>query len=158
MVAKRRSGLRKVVYSKHPAKCLESGEDDTDNATPPKHHSNSNGEDREQISPPSGNIHPRLVKALSQIPYSPLFGVLWPIIVEQATFETRIQLREVNTYFKGLCRPSRRSDQAKSIRQLSRCFTSYTYFPKGYASHREGRPLILDLSFDEEWRCWEARK
>jgi hypothetical protein len=61
------------------------------------------------------NLHPRLVEALSKVPYSALYGILWPTIVEQASFETRLQLREVNDYFENLCHPYRRSDRAKSV-------------------------------------------
>ena len=50
------------------------------------------------------------------VPYSPLFGVLWPIIVDQASYDTRLQLREINDYFHGLCEPYRRSDRAKDVR------------------------------------------
>jgi hypothetical protein len=64
----------------------------------------------------SGGLHPKLVAALSQIPYSAHFGVFWPIIVEQASYDTREVLRNVNTYFKKLCYPYRRSDRAKRVR------------------------------------------
>ena len=50
------------------------------------------------------------------VPYSPLFGVLWPIIVDQASYDTRIQLREINDYFYRLCYSYRRSDRAKHVR------------------------------------------
>ena len=60
--------------------------------------------------------HPELQKALSMVPYSPLFGVLWPIIVDQASYETRSQLCDVNDYFSGLCEPHRLSDEAKLVR------------------------------------------
>jgi len=146
---------------KRPADYLESGED---KETPSKKHHgagtsspsnflpastepHANGGDPEQIAP-WANLHPKLVEALSQVPYSPLFGVLWPMIIEQANFETRDLLRDVNSYFKGLCHPYRRSDRAK----------------RAYASHygnrkdREGLPYVLDLSFDAEWRCWGADK
>jgi hypothetical protein len=78
-------------------------------------------EGTEEIAP-SENLHPKLVKALSQVPYSPLFGVLWPPIVEQASFETRDQLRNVSDYFEALCHPYRRSDRAKSVR----CIPQFT--------------------------------
>lgn len=131
------SGLPKVVVStlKRPAECLES--DETPESK--KHHSaeesgsqlvsHANGGDPEQTSS-SGNFHPRLVEALSQVPYSPLFGILWPIIIEQASFETRDILREVNPYFEALCHPYRRSDRAKSVRQIPQLHdvTPYAYF------------------------------
>src|SRR6266545_1130672 len=129
------SGCPEVTVLSTPAERLESGDDDTDKEPPSKKHhgagtegesspSNSqrvsndthaNGGDPEQIDP-SGNLHPKLVKALSQVPYSPLFGILWPIIIEQASFETRDLLREVNAYFEAMCHPYRRSDRAKDVR------------------------------------------
>ena len=59
--------------------------------------------------------HPELRKALSMVPYSPLFGILWPIIVDQASYETRFQLRNINSYFHGLCKPHTVSDEAKLV-------------------------------------------
>ena len=117
-------------------KCSESEGDDTDKSK--KHHGastssteaygppnslaefteNANGGNPKELAP-SGNLHPKLVKALSQVPYSPLFGVLWPLIVEQASFEIRNQLRYLNDYFEALCHPYRRSDRAKSVRHIS---------------------------------------
>jgi hypothetical protein len=64
--------------------------------------------------------HPELRKALSMVPYSPLFGILWPIIVDQASYETRLELRWINDYFYGLCESHRLSDEAKSV-----CFSSF---------------------------------
>ena len=63
--------------------------------------------------------HPELIRALSMVPYSPLFGVLWPTIVDQALYETRLQLCNVNGYFRDLCRPHRLSDRAKRVCSLT---------------------------------------
>jgi hypothetical protein len=60
--------------------------------------------------------HPELIQALSMVPYSPLFGVLWPIIVDHASYDTRLMLSKVNNYFAGLCRPHRDSDWVKKVR------------------------------------------
>jgi hypothetical protein len=114
------------------------------------------------------NLHPRLVEALSEVPYSALYGILWPTIVEQASFETRQQLSEVNDYFEKLCHPYRLSDCAKTvcritgipiqIRQLIVvCQKSYVSY-YGNKQKREDVPFILELSFDLEWRCWGADK
>jgi hypothetical protein len=69
-----------------------------------------------------GELHPRLVKALSQEPYSALFGILWPTIVKQASYDTRKKLTKVSEYFHKLCRPFRRSDRAKRVRRAKFCF------------------------------------
>jgi hypothetical protein len=63
----------------------------------------------------SGDIHPRIVEALSLVPYSALYGILWPIIINQASYDTRRILRDVSEYFKKLCHPHRRSDRAKKV-------------------------------------------
>jgi hypothetical protein len=60
--------------------------------------------------------HPKLIQALSMVPHSPLFGVLWPIIIDQASYDTRLLLSKVNDYFAGLCRPHEASDWAKKVR------------------------------------------
>jgi len=92
--------------------------------------------------------HPKLIQALSMVPYSPLFGVLWPIIVNQASYDTRLMLKKVNDYFAGLCRPHRRSDLTK--KHYIRAFGNRDLEPN--------LPLVLDLSLDVEWRCWGADK
>jgi hypothetical protein len=69
--------------------------------------------------------HPQLIQALSMVPYSPLFGVLWPIIVDQASYDTRFQLRKINDYFARLCHPHRRSDWAKEVRPVTEAATIY---------------------------------
>jgi hypothetical protein len=88
-----------------------------ESADPNSTGSHTNGENPKEIVL-SGNLHPKLVEALSQVPYSPLFGILWPLIVENASFETRNQLREVSHYFEALCRPHTLSDDAKSVRHI----------------------------------------
>lgn len=46
---------------------------------------------------------------------SGLYGVLWPIIAKQASWNDRRTLRNVNHYFIGFCHDRRRSDRAKSV-------------------------------------------
>lgn len=92
------------------------GEDGTDKETlsvkePSLSISQPSEGDPEQIA----TFHPRLVKTLSEVPYSPLFGALWPIIIDQANFDTRDVLRKVNSYFERLCKPYRDSDLAKRV-------------------------------------------
>jgi hypothetical protein len=133
-----------VSILKRPADHLESEDDETEkepwskqhrgasttaesgppNSLPESTETYANGGNPEEIAP-SGNLHPKLVEALSQVPYSPLFGILWPLIVEQASFETRDQLRNVNDYFGALCHPSRRSDRAKHVRRISQFTLSF---------------------------------
>ena len=97
----------------------ESGKDDTrektlsgEESSPSNSVQPTKGEDPKQIA----LSHPKLVAALSRSPYSPLFGILWPIIIEQASFDTRDILRDVDPYFEKLCRPHRDSDLAKQVR------------------------------------------
>jgi hypothetical protein len=68
-----------------------------------------------QLKDSSGDLHPKLVASLSQVPYSALYGILWPIIVKQASYDTRDILRDVNEYFKSLCYPHEYSDLAKKV-------------------------------------------
>lgn len=59
-------------------------------------------------------INRKIVEALS--PTSGLYGVLWPIIVREATPGLRYDaLRRVNHFLKDLCEDFRRSDHAKIV-------------------------------------------
>ena|SRR5258708_4015334 len=102
------SGLPEVSTRNH----LNSGEDGADKKTlSVEEPSSQPGEGDSELA----TSHPRLLKALSEVPYSPLFGVLWPIIIEQANFDTREVLCKVNPYFERLCKPYRDSDLAKLV-------------------------------------------
>jgi len=140
MSAELQIGLPDVIVStlKRPSECIESDETPSkkhhgaeqsspSNSQPVSTETHANGGDPKQIA-----LSGRLVEALSQVPYSPLFGILWPIIVEQASFETRDLLRKVNPYFKVLCHPYRRSDRAKSVRLFPNFHgvTPYTNFQR----------------------------
>jgi hypothetical protein len=104
------SGPRSTVREEEATEGMPAGESTSQSLSVENHAK----DDPEHIAT-SGNIHPKFVKALSQVPYSPLFGVLWPNIIEQASFETRDLFRKVNTHFQKLCHPYRRSDRAKRV-------------------------------------------
>ena len=97
--------------------------------------------------------HPELRKALSMVPYSPLFGILWPIIVDQASYETRLELRWINDYFNGLCAHHRLSDEAKLVRilLLLHCYKQHIAYERQYkritlSSSRECHTSRLSLT------------
>jgi hypothetical protein len=106
--------------NKEPSKKHRGASTTAEFGPPESTETHANGGNPNETAPSlAGNLHPKLAKALSQVPYSPLFGILWPLIVEQASFEMRDQLRYVNDYFEALCHRHSRSDRAKSVRHIS---------------------------------------
>ncbi|KAF9508845.1 hypothetical protein BS47DRAFT_1349971 [Hydnum rufescens UP504] len=100
----------------------------------------------------SGDIHPRLIEALS--PPSHFYFTLWPHIIAKSPFVFRYRtLRNVNHEFRKY------ADSVEDSRSL-RAKRTYM-FERATGQKREPPPLALEgLPFDSviEWREWGADK
>ncbi|EGO25922.1 hypothetical protein SERLADRAFT_415298, partial [Serpula lacrymans var. lacrymans S7.9] len=86
-------------------------------------------------------LHAKIIDALS--PTSGVYGVLWPVIVNQGVVDFRVHtLRNVNHYLRSLCDMHVLSDVA--IQEY-----------KSYHDRAMHIPYTLDVAFvGTEWRCW----
>jgi hypothetical protein len=100
----------------------------------------------------SGDIHPRLIEALS--PPSHFYFTLWPNIIAKSPFVFRYRtLRNVNHEFRKYADSL---EDPKSIRAKRNYM-----FDRATCPNRELPPLTLEgLPFDSvvEWREWGADK
>ncbi|EGO00357.1 hypothetical protein SERLA73DRAFT_168130 [Serpula lacrymans var. lacrymans S7.3] len=98
------------------------------------------------MSQPSPIFHPKLAEALS--PSSGLYGALWPVIIAQSSPAVRMSsLRNVNNYFRSLCKHFVLSDTAIQVYTLR------------YKNAESSLPAALEFPLEGvEWRGWIARR